>query len=467
MKKKTIDPVRNYKNKKKTLRKQISNGVNKKKISILGLGKLGLPLAACFAARGFKTIGIDIQESVVNSINKGLSPIVEPGLSELISKFRHNLRATQTYQEAIEETDVTFVIVATPSDSRGNFSNVYVESALKSLSKAFKKSKKNYHLFVISSTVMPGSVERRLIPLIEKHSGKKLNVDFGVCYIPDFVALGNTIQGFLKPDLVVIGESNKFAGNQAVSIYEKFCENKPHIARMSIINGEIAKLSLNNYITLKISFANTLANLCEKIPGADVDTISRAIGADRRIAPAYLRGGLSFGGTCFPRDTKAYLVLLKKYSLEPKLIKAVEKVNEFQNKHLAKVVLDCLRTTGNKKVSILGLSFKPDTPVIVESPAIKLIKRLLKQNIKVTVYDPLAMSNTREIFHNRISYTASVKDCISKSSLCVITTPAKIFEKINSSYFFHEPTIIIDCWRILDSQRLGRKVKYVPLGRYI
>jgi len=440
--------------------------INKKKISIVGLGKLGLPLAACFAARGFKTIGIDVQKRVVDSINKGLSPIAEPGLPEMISKFKRNLRATLNHEEAINETDIAFVIVATPSDRKGNFSNAYVEAALKLLSKSLKQSNKDYHLFVISSTVMPGSVEERLIPMIEKHSGRKLNVGFGVCYIPDFIALGSAIQNFLNPDLLIIGESDKFAGDLAASVYGKFCQNKPHIARMSIINGEIAKISLNNYITLKISFANSLANLCEKIPGADSDVISKAIGADRRIAPYYLRGGLGFGGTCFPRDTKAYLALAKKYNLKPELIKAVERVNKFQDEHLARIVLECLRVAGSKKVSILGVSFKPNTPVIVESPAVKLIKTLLRKNIKITVYDPLAMENARQMFGNRINYASSLKECVSRSYLSVITTPEKKFEKIKPSYFSHQ-SAIIDCWRILNPQKLGRRVRYIPFGRYV
>ncbi len=278
-------------------KKQISKKVNNKKISVVGLGKLGLPLAACFASRGFKTIGIDIQKNVVESINRGLSPIVEPGLAQLIAKYRHNLRATLDYQAAIAETDITFILVATPSDNQGNFSNSYVEAALKSLAKSLKESRKKYHLFVISSTVMPGSCEKRLIPIIEKNSGRKVNVGFGVCYIPEFVALGNTIDNFLNPDLLIIGESDKFAGGQTVAVYQRFCKNKPQVARMSIINGEIAKVSLNNYITLKISFANALGNLCERIPGADSDVISRAIGGDNRIAPYYLKAGGGFGGT--------------------------------------------------------------------------------------------------------------------------------------------------------------------------
>lgn len=439
----------------------------KNKISIVGLGKLGLPLMACFAARGFKVIGVDINENVVDAVNRGESPITETELAEVISEFKKNIRATQNHEEAIRETDISYVIVATPSDPKGNFSNAYVESALKSLAKSFGKSNKKYHLFVISSTVMPGSTEKRLIPLIEKHSGKKLNVDFGVCYVPDFVALGSVINNFLNPDLVLIGESNKFAGDQLIPIYQKFCKNEPHLARMSIISGEIAKIALNNYITLKISFANSLANLCEKIPGADVDAITKAIGADKRISPYYLKGGLSFGGTCFPRDVRAYLAFSHRHGYKAKLTKAAEEINKFQDNHLLEIVLKNLSFENMKKVSVLGLSFKPNTPVIVESPAVKFIDNLLKEGIKVTVYDPLAVDNTKNVFRDKIQYAKSVRECLSRSSCWVITTPDEKFKNIDNGFVISKPTIIIDCWRILNPQSFSKGVKYIKWGHFI
>jgi UDPglucose 6-dehydrogenase len=435
------------------------------KLSLVGLGRLGLPMAACFAVKGFETIGVDVDENVVKSINDGISPIIETRLQEFISKAGNKLKATQNYEEAINETDVTFIMVSTPSNPDGSFSNGYIESALKSLAECFKKVNKKYHLFVISSTVMPGSTEERFIPLIEQCSGKKMNVDFGVCYDPDFAALGSVIKDFLNPDFVVIGESNKFAGDQVSSIHRRLCENKPRIFQMSIINAEITKVSVNCYVTMKISFANALANICERILGADVDSITQALGADRRISPHYLRGGLSYGGTCFPRDTRAYIALAKKYDYHEELMAAVDKVNKIQDQHLAEITLNNISRTSDKRVSILGLSFKPNTPVIVESPAIKLINALLKRGIKIIVYDPLAMENTRAVFGNRINYADSARACVSQASLCIITTPLDEFRHIDNSYIANNPTVIIDCWRILDSSKFAKSVKYIALGR--
>jgi UDPglucose 6-dehydrogenase len=434
-------------------------------ISVVGLGKLGQPLAACFAARGFETIGIDIDERVVDSINHGVATVIEPGLQELIARAGRRLRATQNHEEAIGQTDVTFILVPTPSDSDGNFSNRYLELALKSLAASLGRSNKEYHLFGIRSTVMPGSTEEKLIPIIEEHSGRKLNVGFGVCYSPELVALGSVIGDILSPDFVAIGQSNDRDGDRVASIYRRLCENDPPILQMPIIAAEITKVSLNCYLTLKISFANSLANLCEKLPGADVDVITQALGADKRIAPYYLRGGPSYGGTCFPRDTKAFIAFAKRFGIDAELIRAVEKVNEFQDRHLTEVVLSHISPVGDKKVSILGLTFKPNTPVIEESPAIKLIGALLERGVEVSVYDPLAMENTRAVFGDRVKYADSTGDCISRSPTCVITTQWDEFRHIDESLITHNPTVIIDCWRTVDPSRLGKRAKYIALGK--
>ena len=436
------------------------------RLSVVGLGKLGVCTAACFAYKGFQVLGVDINDNFVNAVNSGKASVYEPRLQELISLSKTRLKATNDYARAIQETNITFLIVPTPSKQDGQFSDKYLKAALKPLSIAFKENKKKYHLFVITSTVSPGTTEKTLIPLIEKYSGKKLNKDFGVCYNPEFIALGDVINGVLKPDMVLIGESNEFAGEQIEKIYKKVCENKPYVARMSIVSAEITKIALNAYITMKISFANTLANISEKIAKANIDAITKALGADKRISPYYLKGGLAYGGPCFPRDGKAFLAFAKGWGIEAKLAKATDEINQFQIKHLVDKILTHLLKTKKKSVSILGLTYKPDTPVIEESPAIKIIQPLLEKNIKITVYDPLAMENTKKIFGNKIYYASSLKECFVKSAFCIIATQAKEFKKIDESYIIHNPTTIFDCWRIIDASRLGKKVKYVGLGHF-
>lgn len=436
------------------------------KLAVVGLGKLGVCLAVCFASKDYKVVGCDVNQKTVDLINQGKAPVVEPRLQEFINKSKNNLKATADPKEVIKNSDVTFLIVPTPSKKDHTFSDEYLKTALKPLAVALKKNKKKYHLFVITSTVSPGTIEKNLIPLIEKYSGKKLNKDFGVCYNPEFIALGDVINGVLKPDLVLIGESNEFAGEQIEKIYKKVCENKPYVARMSIVSAEITKIALNAYITMKISFANTLANISERIAKADIDAITKALGADKRISPYYLKGGLAYGGPCFPRDGKAFLAFTKRHGIEAKLARATDEINQFQIKNLADKVLSHISKTKEKFVSILGLAYKPDTPVIEESPAIKIIQSLLKKNIKITAYDPLAMENARKLFGNKIYYASSLKECFIKSAFCIIATQAEEFKKIDESYIIHNPTTIFDCWRIIDASRLGKRVKYVGLGYF-
>jgi len=434
------------------------------RVSVVGLGKLGLGLALCFTASGIETLGVDVNETVVESINNGKTPIIEPDYQELIDELGGKFRAATSHAEAIEKTDITFILVATPSIGDGRFSNRYVKSALKSLAEAFGRSEKPYHLFVISSTVVPGSTEKTFIPLIEQYSGRKYMQDFDVCFDPDFVALGTVVKDFHNPDLVIIGESRKEAGDKVEALHRKMCHNQPKIARMSLISAEVAKVSLNAYITMKISFANTVANLCERIAGADVDAITDAIGADKRISPYYLRGGLAFGGTCFPRDTKAFMNISRQYDLDPILLDSVERVNVEQNKHLAKVVKTFL--TNENKIAVLGVAFKDKTPVIEASPAIALIQELVIDDVDVTIYDPLAMESARTVFDDEISYSHSIEDCLNSSPVCVLTLMSKEYKEAIESFEPENSLTVIDCWRQIDSSKLHKKVNLLTIGRY-
>lgn len=433
------------------------------KLSVVGLGKLGACLAVSFASKGFETIGLDINEKVVNAINRAQAPVVEPGLQELLASAKDKLSATTDFETIIHHSDTTFLVTPTPSEPDGHFSDRYLRSALEPLAAALKKSGKGYHLFVITSTVSPSTTEQSLIPLIERASARKLNEGFGICYSPEFIALGSVIRDFLNPDLVLIGESDQHAGDQLTRIYQAVCENKPYIARMSLISAEIAKISLNSYITMKISFANTLANICEVIPGAEVDAITRALGADKRISPYYLKGSQAYGGPCFPRDNKAFVAFARKYGQAAKLAEATDEVNQLQIHHLKELVLKHLPADG--KVAILGLAYKPNTPVIEESAAIKLIEELLGRGVKITVYDPLAIEQTKMTFGERINYTSSLKEGLSSSTCWIFTLPYPEFAALDNSLVTHNPTTVIDCWRIINPVRLGSKVKYIALGK--
>jgi UDPglucose 6-dehydrogenase len=438
------------------------------KLSVIGLGKLGACSAACFAFKGFEVIGVDINKDFVDAINQGRAPVYEPRLQELITAAQGRLRATQDFKEAMRESDISFLIVPTPSKEDGNFSDAYLQDALNNLSLALQEADKRYHLFVVTSTVSPGTTEENLIPLIEEVSGRTLNEGFGVCYNPEFIALGNVINDFLNPDFVLIGESNRAAGEQLEKLYRSVCENKPYMARMSIMSAEIAKISLNAYVTMKISFANTLANICEAIPETDVDAITKALGSDKRISPYFLKGGLSYGGPCFPRDNRAFTAFAKKYGVAAPLATATDEINQSLIRRLVKRVLKA--ETGEdkkKKIAILGLSYKPNTPVIEESAGIKIVEELLglQKGIEIIVYDPLAMDNARSYLGEKVTYASSAEECFSRAYVCIIATPANEFKLINEGYIAHNPTTIIDCWRLFDASQFSHKVHYIALGR--
>ncbi len=390
--------------------------------------------------------------------------MVEPGLSEMLWQFKKRISATNRPEDLIKNTDVTFIIVPTPSKQDGNFSDEYLKDVLKKLVVNLKKKKGN-HLFVINSTVSPQTTEEYLIPLIEKTSGKKLNKGFSVCYNPEFIALGDVLHGILEPDVVLIGESEKRAGDLLEKIYKKLCNNQPRISRMSIVSAEIMKISLNSFVTMKISFANMLGNLCERIPGADVDDITQALGADRRISPHYIKAGLSFGGPCFPRDNRAFQAFAKRIGIQAKLSEATVHIHEFQIKNLIKKINEVLKKKSQKSVSILGLSYKPKTGVIEESASIYIIEKLLEQNknLKIYVYDKLAMDNVRKVFGERISYSKSAQECLKSSNFWIIASPEKEFIEICKSNIRNNLTII-DCWRNFNRISHGKKVEYLSPG---
>ena len=295
------------------------------RISVLGLGKLGAPLAACLASRGFTVIGVDVVPEVVACINEGRPPVQEPGLDDLITCCNGQLTATTDLRAAVMASEATFVVVPTPSEADGRFSIQFLLDACDKIGQSLRD--KPYHLVVITSTVMPGAtggpVQRRL----EEVSGKRCGRDFGLCYNPEFIALGSVIRDMLNPDFILVGESDRRAGDLLGTVYDRLCEGKPPVRRMSFVNAELTKLALNTFVTTKISYANMLAQICERLEGGDVDVVTGALGLDSRVGGAYLKGGLAYGGPCFPRDNRALCGLAQDLGVKPLLGEATDATN--------------------------------------------------------------------------------------------------------------------------------------------
>jgi UDPglucose 6-dehydrogenase len=444
--------------------------MNMDKISLVGLGKLGICLAACYAHRGVPVLGVDIERSIVDSVNAGKAPWFEPGLDEYLQSDCKAgvLEATTDIRRAIQETDLTIILVATPSNPDGSFSNRFIEKVLSDLADEMNNgTRKLLHSFVISSTVMPGSIEKSFIPLLEKKLGP-VNERFTICYDPDFVALGNVIQNFLHPDFILIGESCKGAGEELHFLHAKLCCDNPPVHRMSLVSAEIAKVVLNAYITTKISFANSVSQLCEKIPGADVDAITKAVGTDKRIGSKYFTGGTAFGGTCFPRDVHAYISLAENVGVQSLLVRSAKTVNEQQNSWLIYTVMKVCEKYGGM-VGILGASFVPNTPVVTESPSIILAQHLVKLNNHlaiVSMYDPVALDSAKNVLGSNVQYMSSVSDLVNNADILVIMHRDLLYKGAVEYRALPNVKAIVDCWRLIDPSTLPKTVEYIAVGKY-
>src|SRR5271165_1736251 len=384
-------------------------------------------MAACFAARGFRVHAVDLDAAKVHAINKGLAPVHEPGLADLIREGAGNLKASQDCEAAVHESDATFIIVATPSESAGGFSLKYALSTCESIGKALR-NKSTYHLVVLTSTVMPGSTAGEIKSALESASGKRCGVDFGLCYSPEFIALGTVIRDFYYPDFLLIGESDPRSGEMLSDIYKNVCKNSPAVARMNFVNAEITKLAVNTYITTKISYANMLARLCEKLPDADVNVVTDALGLDTRIGAKYLKGAVSYGGPCFPRDNRALAALAASVGASSGLAEATDRFNRAQIKSVADIVKSHHR--GNDPIAVLGLTYKPNTDVVEEAFGLLLAQELSAAALPVIVYDPSADAARALNAYKSVRFASSALECITQSGVVVLATPWQEFRNV-------------------------------------
>lgn len=404
-------------------------------------------------------MGVDVDRSKVDALNGGDCPIDEPKLRETIRANRHRLHGTMDHSDAVRGSDISFVVVPTPSDSSGAFSLKFVLQAMKELGNAMK-GKTSRHMIVLTSTVMPGSMAGSVQPALETASGMKCPDDFGLCYNPEFIALGDVIRGMLKPDMILIGESDSTSGKELERVQKAVCTNSPVIARMNFINAELAKLSVNSFVTMKMSFANTIAEVCERLPGGNVDQVTQAIGNDKRIGLSYLKGATGYGGPCFPRDNIALSRLAEQLGIRALLAKSTHEVNQ----HQAERLVDLARKAGMRPemdTCVLGLSYKPNTNVIEESQGMILCHTLSNGGTPLHVYDPKAMESARLSLSNSTSFHLSAQQAVAAAEVCFIMTPCKEFKQIPPSAFAQK--ILIDCWRVLPAAKETARA-YVGVG---
>ena len=435
--------------------------MKQKKIAVIGLGFVGLSLAAVLSNKGFNVIGIDNDKIKCEKILNKEIPFYEKNLSEyIISGLKNNLSIENNFSKC-HECEIIFVCVGTPQKTNGSIDLSMIKQVSKEIGKSISKNNKK-PIVLIKSTVVPGTTQKIIKPIIKKKSRKIEGRDYEIISNPEFLQETTAIRDTTYPHIVVIGhENSKFL--RKVKSFLKEIHPKTPIIITNHQTSEIIKYANNSFLATKISFINQLSNLCQKIPGSNIDDVSNAIGLDPRIGKLFLNAGPGYGGSCLPKDISAIINLSNQLGVKPTLLNAVERINEFQIENILDIIYEKIGSINNKKISILGLSFKPETDDIRDSISIKIIDRLLKKNARIFVHDPLAIENTRKKFGNKISYSYLLKGIFDDSDCCLILTGWNDYSKIkNSEIMKMKNRLIIDSRRILKSSNL--KCDYIGLG---
>jgi GDP-mannose 6-dehydrogenase len=417
------------------------------KISVFGLGYVGCVSAACLARDGHSVIGVDVDHQKVARVNAGHSPVIEKGLDELMAEIVRSgkLQATLDSQAAVERSDVSLICVGTPSNSNGSLNLQYLERVCIEVGNALA-IKKGYHVVVVRSTVLPGTVEGKLAPLLEQHSGRRIGNDFGICMNPEFLREGSAIEDYDHPCQIVIGELDARSGDAAQQLYEAIQAPVIHTA---IQTAEMLKYVNNAFHALKVAFANEIGNLCS-VHGIDGQEVMELFCRDRRlnISPSYLMPGFAFGGSCLPKDLRALVYRAKERDVECPLLSSVLPSNQKQI-HRA---IELVEETRRKKVGILGLSFKAGTDDIRESPIVHLVEALVGKGYHVSIYDEkvelsrLTGANKtfleRELPHIATLIRNSLQEVVAQTDVVVIGNGSVSFQEVPDS--LRDDQILID-----------------------
>ena len=375
-------------------------------IAIAGSGYVGLVTGVCLAEIGHHVICVDNNKEKIRKLRMGHSPIYEPGLSELMTKLIKNKRLTfsTSVAQSTKKSDVIFIAVGTPSKKNGDADLTYVENVARQIA----QSMDSYKLIVEKSTVPAETGERVkrtiMLNLPKKYRTGKNAVTFDVASNPEFLREGSAIEDFMKPDRVVIGVESKRAEKLLREIYKPL---KARIVVTNIRSAEIIKHASNSFLAVKISFANALSQICDRI-GADVLKVAEGMGYDKRIGRSFLNAGIGYGGSCFPKDVDAFIRLSEKSGYDFTLLKEVRAVNEAQKKAFLGLIEDKLWIIKGKTIGVLGLAFKPDTDDMRCAPSIDIIQGLVDEGAKVKAYDPEAQENARKIFKKGVTFSKDV-----------------------------------------------------------
>ena len=433
-----------------------------KNIAVVGTGYVGLVTGAGISDFGSKVCCLDIDKEKIKLLNKGEIPIYEPGLKALVHRNVKSKRLTfsNDIEESIRCAEVIFIAVGTPEQKSGKADI----SAVLQVAESIGKNLNNYKVICTKSTV-PVGTGKQIIDVINKNNQN--NIQFDYCSNPEFLREGKAVSDFLRPDRVVLGVSSKKAYDYMRNIYRPLYINKTPLINTTIETAEMIKYAANAFLALKISYINEVANLCDEI-GADINVVSEALGSDGRISPKFLHPGPGFGGSCFPKDTKALVQVAKKYELNMYTIDAAIKTNNYQRIRMFNKIEDLLEgNLKNKKIAVLGLSFKQETDDVRESAAIDIILELINREVSIKAYDPVANDSMKKLIPDieyKLNWQSAVKEC----DAVIIMTEWNEFRGMNLEELkeLMFTPIILDTRNILNISELKRlEFKFDNVGR--
>ncbi len=428
-------------------------------ICVIGSGYVGLVTGSCFADLGNDVICVDNNKSKVAALKKGIIPIYEPGLEELVTRNvkEGRLSFTDRLKDGVKKSEVIFVCVPTPPKDNGDADMTYVEHVAKEIA----LSMPSYRLIVEKSTV-PVNTGEWVEHTINVYNKRKIKFD--VASNPEFLKEGSAIEDFMNPDRVVVGVKSKRAGDLLTELYKPL--NAP-IVVTDIKSAEIIKHASNSFLATKISFINSVANICDKV-GADVVDVARGMGLDKRISKDFLSAGIGFGGSCFPKDLAAFVHIAEKNGYDFGILKEVQRVNKYQKRSVIKKIEEVLWNLPKKTVGVLGLAFKPGTDDLREAPSIEIIEMLIAEGVNVKAFDPVAMVKAKELLGKGVTFCRDAYEVAKNSDCLLVVTEWNEFKELDFKKIkkLMRQAIIIDGRNIYDPREMKKLgFKYIGIGR--
>lgn len=430
-------------------------------VAVVGQGFVGLTLSVFLSSKQLKVYGVENNQNKLEILQNGKSPFFEPNLDKNLKKCLklETLQFVESLNSIFSKIDVVYICVPTPN--RNNSIDLkFINNVISEISHLLKSTKKK-PMIIIKSTVAPQTTNL-LLKILSKNSNKILGLDYFLIVNPEFLREGSALDDQMNPHLIVMGCEDSKSQHKIKNFYKKLYPEKIPRNYTNFSTAELIKYSNNAFLATKISFINSISNLCEKIPGANVDDVANAIGADPRIGSLFLKAGPGFGGSCLPKDLNSFISVYKNFGIQPILLNSVKNVNEKQSNQIYSILKNRLEQLSGKTISILGISFKENSDDLRESRSIILIKKLLNSNCKIKVYDSLALENTMKVFKNSVEYCNSISDCAKNSDCLVIMNSDDEFKRITQKNISGmNQKLILDSRRILNISG----VEYIALGK--